>query len=169
LASISERVCRQILFCSSVTSANNFFSKVVRRGPYLTRVGEWRQLGRPEASLVGVQFDAGDYGGRQGPFEVAGASADPWVFAGTGLRNGGRFGRYGYEVDKRAPSSPRGTRVLARIRNVMGPGRSAEMTYYETPRGAKVFAAGALNFAASADDPAISQLLENVWARLSRP
>jgi hypothetical protein len=150
-------------------SANNFFWKVVRRGPYLTRVGEWRQLGRPEASLVGVQFDAGDYGGRQGPFEVTGASADPWVFAGTGLRNGGRFGRYGYEVDKRAPSSPRGTRVLARIRNVMGPGRSAEMTYYETPRGAKVFAAGALNFAASADDPAISQLLENVWARLSRP
>jgi hypothetical protein len=59
--------------------------------------------------------------------------------------------------------------VLARIRNVMGPGRSAEMTYYETPRGAKVFAAGALNFAASADDPAVSQLLENVWARLSRP
>ena len=150
-------------------SANNFFWKVVRRGPYLTRVAEWRRLGRPEAALVGVQFDAGDYGGRQGPFEVTGAARDPWAFAGTGLADGDRFGSYGYEIDKRAPSSPRGTHVLARIRNLMGPRRSAEMTYYETPRGAKVFAAGALNFAASANVPVVSQLLENVWARLSRP
>jgi hypothetical protein len=150
-------------------SANNFFWKVVRHGHYLTRVGEWRQLGRPEAALVGVQFDAGDYGGRQGPFEVTGALTDPWAFAGTGLRNGDRFGTYGYEIDKRAPSSPKGTRVLARIPHLMGPRRGAEMTYYETPRGAKVFAAAALNFAASADVPAVSQLLENLWARLSRP
>jgi hypothetical protein len=150
-------------------SANNFFWKVVRRGPYLTRVGEWRRLGRPEAQLAGVQFDAGDYGGRQGPYEVTGASTEPWAFAGTGLADGAAFGRYGFEIDKRAPSSPRDTHVLARIANLMGPGRSAEMTYYETRRGAKVFAAGALNFAASADDPAVSRLLENVWARLSRP
>ena len=83
--------------------------------------------------------------------------------------DGDRFGRYGFELDKRAPSSPRGTRLLARIPNLMGPRRSAEMTYYETPGGAKVFAAGTLNFAASADDPVVSRLLENVWARLSRP
>jgi hypothetical protein len=150
-------------------SANNFFWKVVRRGRFLTRVAQWRRLGRPEARLVGVQFDAGDYGNRMGPYEVAGATTDPWVFAGTGLENGDRFGRYGFELDKRAPSSPRGTRLLARIPNLMGPRRSAEMTYYETPRGAKVFAAGALNFAASADNPVVSRLLDNVWARLSRP
>jgi len=51
----------------------------------------------------------------------------------------------------------------------MGPGRTAEMTYYETPAGAKVFAAGALNFAASIGDPTVSQLVGNVWSRLSRP
>ena len=45
--------------------------------------------------------------------------------------------------------------------------RSAEMTYYETPVGAKVFAAGALNFTASIGDPAVARLVENVWARLS--
>jgi hypothetical protein len=150
-------------------SANNFFWKVVRRGPYLTRVAEWRRVGRPEAQLVGIQFDAGDYGGTQGPYEVTGATTEPWAFAGTGLADGSTFGRYGFEIDKRAPSSPRGIQVLARIANLMGPGRSAEMTYYETPHGAKVFAAGALNFAASADDPVVSRLLENVWARLSRP
>ena len=37
----------------------------------------------------------------------------------------------------------------------MGPGRTAEMTYYETPGGAKVFAAGALNFTASIGDPTV--------------
>jgi hypothetical protein len=150
-------------------SANNFFWKVVRSGPYLTRVAQWRRLGRPEAALVGVQFDAGDYGGRQGAYQVTGAASDPWVFAGTGLANGDRFGAYGFEIDKRAPASPRGTRLLATIPNLMGPRRSAEMTYYETSAGAKVFAAGALNFAASSDQPVVSRLLENVWARLSRP
>jgi len=43
------------------------------------------------------------------------------------------------------------------------------MTYYETKAGAKVFAAGALNFAASLGQPAVDRLLANVWARLSLP
>ena len=43
------------------------------------------------------------------------------------------------------------------------------MTYYETPAGAKVFAAGALNFTASIGDPVVARLVENVWARLSQP
>ena len=51
----------------------------------------------------------------------------------------------------------------------MGPGRTAEMTYYETPPGAKVFAAGALNFTASIGEPAVARLVENVWARLAQP
>jgi hypothetical protein len=59
--------------------------------------------------------------------------------------------------------------VLASIPNLMGPGRTAEMTYYETPAGAKVFAAGALNFGASIGDPAVARLVQNVWNRLSSP
>jgi hypothetical protein len=59
--------------------------------------------------------------------------------------------------------------VLARIPDLLGSGRSAEMTYYETPAGAKVFAAGALNFAASLGRPDVARLLENVWTRLSAP
>ena len=58
---------------------------------------------------------------------------------------------------------------LASIPDLMGPGKTAEMTYYETPAGAKVFAAGALNFASSVDQPAVARLLANVRARLSRP
>jgi N,N-dimethylformamidase len=100
---------------------------------------------------------------------VSGAATASWVFAGTGLRNGDRFGRYGIEIDARSSASPPGTQLLASIPNLMGRGRTAEMTYYETPSGAKVFAAGALNFAASIGDPAVAQLVENVWSRLSRP
>jgi hypothetical protein len=43
------------------------------------------------------------------------------------------------------------------------------MTYYETPVGAKVFAAGALNFTASIGDPTVARLVQNVWDRLSDP
>jgi hypothetical protein len=69
----------------------------------------------------------------------------------------------------RSPASPPGTVVLGSASDLMGAGKTAEMTYYETPKGAKVFAGGALNFAASVTDPAVERLLENVWARLSRP
>ena len=59
--------------------------------------------------------------------------------------------------------------MLARIPDLLGPGKSAEMTYYETAAGAKVFAAGALNFAASATQLPVSTMLENLWTRLSKP
>jgi len=69
--------------------------------------------------------------------------APTWLLAGTGLRAGQAFGRYGIEIDGRAPSSPRALRVLATSPRVIGD-RSA-MTYYETPAGARVFATGAIN------------------------
>ena len=151
-------------------AANNFFWQVRRRGERITKLQLWRRLGRPESALVGVQYVGSDHGQRQAPYRVTGADAAPWAFAGTGLRNGDTLGSsYGIEIDARTPASPRGTQLLAAIPELMGPGRSAEMTYYETPAGAKVFAAGTINFAASLDRPDVSTLVENVWARLSRP
>jgi hypothetical protein len=44
------------------------------------------------------------------------------------------------------------------------------MTYYETAAGAKVFAAGAFTLAGQAGrDPVVTQLLANLWDRLSQP
>src|SRR5213075_2636722 len=37
-------------------SANNFFWKVDKSGQTLRKIGEWRDAGRPEASLIGVQY-----------------------------------------------------------------------------------------------------------------
>ncbi|MDX6510789.1 MAG: hypothetical protein QOE36_293, partial [Gaiellaceae bacterium] len=150
-------------------AANNFYWRVDRKGDRLTRVKQWRDLGRPEAALVGAQYVGSNHGATQAGYTVAGADVDPWVFAGTNLVNGDPFGRYGIEIDGTTVDSPWGTRVLARIPNLMGPGRSAEMTYYETPAGAKVFDAGAINFAASLDEPRIARLLQNVWEKLAVP
>jgi hypothetical protein len=66
-----------------------------------------------------------------------------------------------------APSSPRGTRLIAEIPNLFRRGVSAHMTYYETARGARVFAAGAFTLAGSVWQPIVSRLLENLWARLA--
>lgn len=155
-----------LLFCS----ANNFFYRVVREGETLTRSGRWRDLGRPEAALVGVQY-VGWYEGRyaNAPYVVTGSADAPWLFRGTGLVDGSPFGTFGIEVDARTPASPPQTRVLAVARNIFGPGASAEMTYYATTSGAKVFAAGVLNFGGSAWSSPVAVMLENLWATLSRP
>ena len=150
-------------------SANNFFWKVQRDGNTLTRVKLWRNLDRPEAGLVGVQYAGSNHGAVQKPYIVEGAATAPWAFAGTGLANGSSFGSYGIEIDARAAASPPGTIVLARVPNALGTGPDAEMTYYETPAGAKVFAAGTLDFAASLDRPDVSRLVNDVWARLAAP
>jgi hypothetical protein len=147
-------------------SAQNFFQKVRREGPFLRRGPLWRRLGRPEAGLAGVQYVAS--GRRQKPYLVQAAGGEPWVFAGTGLSNGSAFGRYGFAVDARTRSSPPGTVVLARIPHAAG-SHAAEMTLYRTPAGARVFAAGAVDFAASLGLPAVSRLVDNIWTRFSAP
>jgi len=150
-------------------AANNLYRRVDRVGERLVRRQLWRKLGRPEARLVGVQYVGSNAGRKQAGYVVTGAATVPWAFDGTGLADGDVFGRYGIEIDARTAESPEAIQVLARIPRLLGPGRSAEMTYYETPAGAKVFAAGALNFGASLDEPEVDRLLANVWARLSVP
>jgi hypothetical protein len=154
-------------------SANNFFWKVEKTGQVLRKVGKWRDAGRPEAALIGVQYRANDDGQRQGLFTVQNSAAAPWFWAGTGLADGSTFGQYvggyGIEIDATAPTSPPGTLVLAQIPDLFGPGITAQMSYYETPGGAKVFAAGTLDFGGSATFWPVKQLLDNLWARLSQP
>jgi hypothetical protein len=150
-------------------AANNLYRRVDRVGQTLVRRAPWRSLGRPESAVVGVQYVGSNNGARQAGYTVTGARQEPWAFEGTGLADGDLFGRYGIEIDARTAASPPGTHLLARIPNLLGGGRSAEMTYYETPAGAKVFAAGVINFGASLADPAVDRLLANVWARLTAP
>jgi N,N-dimethylformamidase beta subunit-like protein len=154
-------------------SANNFFWKVDKNGQVLHKIGRWRDAGRPEAALIGVQYRANDNGQKQGLFVVQNSAAAPWLWDGTGLTDGSAFGQfvggYGIEIDSTAPESPPGTTVVAQIPDLFGPGITAQMTYYELPNGAKVFAAGTLDFGGSATFWPVKRMLDNLWARLSQP
>jgi hypothetical protein len=151
-------------------SANDFFYRIDLRGTRIYRTGRWRDVGRSDAALIG-----GGYVGwfdntyRNRPYVVTGARKAPWLFRGTGLANGSSFGSYGIEINQWTPASPSHTLVLAEAKDLFGPGRSAEMTYYQTPKGAKVFSAGAINFGGSAEWPVVTRLLDNLWRRLSSP
>ena len=148
-------------------SANNFYWRIDLHGDAITRVDQWRDLGRPEASLLGAQYIGNDMGEHRGPWLVRGASARSWLFDGVKLTHGDEFSDAGIEIDATAASSPRGTQVVAEIPNLLGPGLTAQMTYYETPRGARVFAAGAFTLAGSVRQPVVRRLLDNLWRRLT--
>jgi hypothetical protein len=151
-------------------AANNFYWRVVRHGAAtIERIALWRDLGTPETRLLGVQYVAGDRGRRKRPWLVIGERTEPWLFAGTGLHDGSNVGLGGIEIDARASGSPPQTHVVAVIRDLFGLGRSAEMTYYETPAGARVFSAGAFTLGGEATWKPIALMLDNLWRRLSRP
>jgi hypothetical protein len=151
-------------------SANNFFYRVERRGSSLYKVGHWSDVGRTGETLGGIVYVGWSKNRfRNRPYVVTGARRAAWFFRGTGLQNGSGWGVYGIEIDQRGSHPPRGLIVLARIVNAFGSGRSAEMTYYTTRRGAKVFSAGVMNFGGSALFPTVSLMLGNLWDRASAP
>ena len=125
-----------------------------------------------EASLLGVVFTPS--GAMTGaPYQTL--LPDHWVFAHTGLTQGELFGHAslhrrcpggasGHETDKRSPSSPANTVVLARGLNPDDGG--AEMVLFETPSGGQVFSVGSINYVASLPvDPVISTITANVLRR----
>lgn len=125
-----------------------------------------------EASLLGVVFTPS--GAMTGaPYQVI--DGGHWAFEGTQLKDGDIFGREslhrrcpggasGHETDKRSPSSPANTHVLARGMNPDDGG--AEMVIFETPSGGSVFSAGSINYVASLPvDDAISKITDNVIRR----
>ena len=154
-------------------SANNFFWEVRRSGRVLTRTRLWRETGRPESALIGVQYRGNDDGRIQRPYIVRSAATASWLWAGTSLTDGATFGQelggYGIEIDQTTAVTPPGTILLADIPDLYGPGLTAQMTYYETPAGAKVFAAGALDFGGSAATWPTRRILQNLYDRLSVP
>jgi hypothetical protein len=149
-------------------SANDFFRKVSISGHSMTLIGRWRDLGRPEAALMGAQY-LDWYRGRypNQPYRIVGANRVPWLLAGTGLKNGSLIpGYFGIEIDATTPASPPGTIVVATIPNIF-PNETAEMTYYTNAAGAEVFDAGTINFGGEANNPHVAGMLANLWTQMS--
>jgi len=147
-------------------SANNFYSKITIHDGVMTRVGWYRYLHQPESALVGVQFYDNDLGEHRGHWIVRPTDAGRRLFEGTGLLPGDRLVSGGIEADEVTTASPPHLRVLAEIVNLFGDGRNAQMTYYETAQGAKVFAAGAFTLACSSWEPHVSRLIENLLRQM---
>ena len=148
-------------------SANNLFWRIDVRNGTMRRIAKWRDLGRPEAALIGVQYLANDRGRRKAPWRVRDGPISDRLFAGVALGPGRVFSLGNVEIDATTASSPDGTQVLAEIPHLLGPGLTAQMTYYETPRGARVFAAGAFTLAGNVHDSAVQAFLENLWTLLT--
>ena len=139
----------------------------------LRRTRLWRDMGRPESAILGVQYRGNDDGRIQRPFVVRSAATAPWFWAGTGLGDGSVFGQepggYGIEIDQTTLFTPPGTILLADIPDLFGPGLTAQMTYYETGRARRSSRAGRSTSAAPPLLPAVRRMLENLWARLAVP
>lgn len=125
-----------------------------------------------EANLLGVVFSETGIM-TAAPYQVVDAAH--WIFAGTGLKNGDLFGincqhqripggASGHETDKRSPSSPANTHLLARGLNPDNGG--AEVVIHETSSGGAVFSAGSICWPSSVlvDEP-VSQITANVIRR----
>lgn len=139
------------------------------------REGEHTLRGESEANLLGVAYTHSGFQSGA-PYRVLDASH--WVFDGTGLNDGDRFGlrslhercpggASAHELDKLSPHSPANIQHLARGENPDESG--ADMTVYETPSGGAVFAAGSFCWTLSIPiDDGVSAITANVLRRFLR-
>ena len=99
----------------------------------------WRELGRPEASLIGVQYYRNADGEHRGPWGSCRAAARVagWVAREhESSTEGSTFSSGGVESRPRRPGVDRDqVVVVAKIANLYGDGIDSHMTYYETARG----------------------------------
>ncbi len=136
--------------------------------------GEWRNLGRAESSLLGVQFGPSVGCAKKISYPYAVLEPTHWAFAGTGVKVGTQIGATGspgscgtgaagWEIDRVAAETPTGYVVLAR-----GTGtETADMVYYDHRGGGGVFAVGSINWGRSLSDRAIGAVTKNVIHRFT--
>ncbi len=150
-------------------ATTNFLWSITKHGSLIYRGRLWRNLGRPEARLIGVQYRSNDGGKHQARYIVAGADSLPGPSRVPVSRTVTSSGTVALRSISGLPTHPRRCSSSSCPHLHPGVGSSAEMTYYSTAAGAKVFAAGTLNFGGGTRDPVVSRILQNLWTRLSRP
>jgi hypothetical protein len=124
---------------------------------YLTTVN-WPDspVNRPQNTLIGLGW--GYWGGNEAvDDDVIISYASHWVCAGTGLQNGDHLpGLVGYEADDRLPGAPPGTVSIAHspVCCPNGPYDTgySDITVYQAPSGALVFATGTIQWSWGLDD-----------------
>jgi hypothetical protein len=140
---------------------------------------KFRDLGRAEQSLIGIQYASWNMPGANTPYVVA--NSNHWVYSGTRLRDGDSIpGIVGYEVDRLMPEHPHapgsGFALLSRspYQDVDGTTREVNSSIYQAPSGASVFAAGTMSWSWALDragytDTRIQKTTANILERFSKP
>lgn len=157
------------------------YTMTIRNGKYKGITANLQEFGKEsrmhtyyesEANLLGVVCtDSGIMTGA--PYRAIDTSH--WIFEGTGLNDGDIFGEKclhmrcwggasGHETDKMSPSSPAGTKLLAKGLNPDNGG--AEIVYHETASGGAVYSVGSISYPCSLPvDSNISTITRNVIDR----
>ena len=146
---------------------------------------EWRhpRINRPEARMIGVQFDTQFNGTMPMTQDLVVTGNPSWAFASTGATAGTRwFGLLGHECDRMYPSSPSWADILARSPIVIdGELRGHSDMTIRSQRRAIVFATGTLQWSWALDDHTgtlahpnmvnlqAQQLMRNVLRRMLHP
>jgi hypothetical protein len=123
------------------------------KGP--TRTVLWRDVGRPEQTLVGIQFGTSGLAPYR-PMRIVNSGS--WVYQGTGFSDGQEVaGIVGDEADRLDPRYPRPAALSYETLSsspLDKPGEPpGESSIYQAPSGAWVFAGGTLAWSWGLDGP----------------
>jgi hypothetical protein len=129
---------------------------------------------QPESSLVGPQYRCAHV-----TADLVITDPDSWLFRGLGVRAGQKLpGMVGTEFDRvsLALPTPRPIQIMAHSPvSCYGYPEFSDLTWYSTPSGAGVFAAGTLNWNAGVGSPdpttrgVVTQVTEQVLRAMARP
>ena len=133
--------------------------------------GYWHLIGKPASKIFGSEYDSSGFD-TFGPYEVL--LPDHWIFNGLNLKKGDLVGTAGsgasgHGLDKITKFSPKNILRLATGINKFKNKRvkGADMTYYETEIGSKVFSTGSITSVHNIQkDKQIQKILENVLEKL---
>lgn len=123
---------------------------------------QWRELGRPEQTLVGIQYityNSFEYDGSKNSDYIV-RNSQHWVYRNTGFTDGARVPKIvGYEVDGYMASYPRPPNthyaLLSRspFTDYDGNRVVANSSIYRAPSGAWVFATGTMSWSWALNNP----------------
>lgn len=106
-----------------------------------SKTGLFRDLGKPEAALIGGQYVAAPVTG-----DISVTNPSHWLYSGSGATNTSMLrGLLGYEVNAIVSGiSPANVESLA---HTAGAGFESDISYYVAPSSAQVFATGSMAWA----------------------
>ena len=149
-------------------SANDFFYKVVKHGDLMDGRWRWRDLGRPEAALVGAQYVDWNHDVSEPAVHRRPASAAPWLFRHQASQTATRSASTGSRSTRARRVLRPGPAFSRHSRNLRCRRERGDDVLLDAG-GREVFSAGVMNFGGSALWPQVRTMIGNLIAYLQQP